>query len=88
MICRGGVVMGYVLNLASDDDDRLEVIICPKNDVFSTLFLPRMTITTLSTFSTTPLTAVSDVKMTVTRSLNCHFRGHSIMTPSLATVLR
>ena len=61
----------------------LVIVIFPKNDVFSTMFLPKMTLTTLSTFSTTLLTAVRDVKMTVTRSWNCHFRGHSIMTPSL-----
>ena len=48
-----------------------------------TVFLLCFYQTTLSTFSTNLLTAVRDVKMTVTRLWNCHLRGHSIMTPSL-----
>ena len=34
----------------------------------------------LKTFSTTSLTAVRDVKMLITSSWNCHFRGHLIIT--------
>ena len=43
----------------------------------------RLGISLLSTFSTTPLTAVRDVKMSVTTSWNCWFRGHLIITLSL-----